>query len=114
MGFCNANGAVAQRIGNVENAAVAHCKQDITVLAVVFAVVKPLCGEGIVERFLGGVEAHAMMNLVPAGLGLIPFKVAVHNTTDYPYYVKESVWSGQAVGRVSTKDDVCCTKRNDA
>src|ERR1700716_1442865 len=79
----DANGAVSQRVGHVEDAAVDHAQDAVTVLAIVRAVIKALSGEWILENLLGRLETHAMVGIVLRGLGIVPFKlIIVHNTTD--------------------------------
>src|ERR1700730_15086979 len=79
----DANGAVAQRVGHVDYAAVDHAQNAVTVLAVVLAVVEALNGEGVLENFFRCIEANAMVGIVLRGLVVVPFeRVVVHNTTD--------------------------------
>src|ERR1700734_3360977 len=81
----DANGAVAQRVGHVEDTAVDHAQDAVTVLTIVRAVIEALGGEGVLEYPLGHLEAHAMVGMVLRGLVVVPFKIVfVHNTTEYP------------------------------
>src|ERR1700740_442652 len=61
-----------------EHHAFCGASQDVTVFAIVSAVIQPLDGEGIFEGLCRRLETHAVLGVVRGGLGLIPFECLSH------------------------------------
>src|ERR1700733_8694471 len=74
----DANDAVAQRVGDVQDAAVDHAQDAVTVLAIVLAVIKALDGEGVLENLPGRLEPHAMGRSSFARLWHRPIQIPPH------------------------------------
>src|SRR5437870_5810441 len=57
----DANGTVTQGVGHVEDPAIDHTNDAVTVFAIVLAIVETLSGEWILEHPPGGLKAYAVV-----------------------------------------------------
>ena len=60
-----------------------HTDEEKPILGVVFTIVKPFNGKRVFEHCLCQLKAHIVSLQVGNGLGVVPFKFHIYDTTGY-------------------------------